>query len=481
MVSVPPQPAAVCVVASPAVRGRSGPGPAVHPAAVTDVLVGYRVRARAEGGDAVGEDENGEVVRLIRMPSGDTVGEAALEAWLAADGPHVQRLLDIGCAPNGDVVAVLPEVPIALVDVLASAPLEAAEAVTVLIPIAEALAALHASGVAHGSIGAAAIGLTDAGAPVLLMPRTARRAGGADGDPRDEDRRALAVLARRLLPAPVSEGLLTALEHDPGGAGVEALFLLTEPRPVLLHRSPRGGETARGMPARLVAPARPQPEPEPRSLRPPLLPGLLVTVTARLGRAAHGVRARVWLAAGASLVSLAAGLLLLPGHGVTARPAAATARATAAATPSTPPVTPPAATPVPAAMAPLPAVTALLAARADCIAAGTARCLDVVDAPGSPVEAADHLVLSAGVDAVVPPRVDPVLLRESGATAVLAVGSHTVLAIREPGGWRLRDVIAPAPAAAQRPSEPSKSPSSSRSRTVERNRAASAPSTMRWS
>ncbi|MCU1473702.1 MAG: hypothetical protein JWQ92_1770, partial [Amnibacterium sp.] len=122
-----------------------------------------------------------------------------------------------------------------------------------------------------------------------------------------------------------------------------------------------------------------------------------------------------------------------------------------------------------------------LGARARCLADGSSRCLDVVDAPGSPVDGSDRAALAAGVEAVLPPAATPVLLKASGATAVLAVGEHTVLEIREPGGWRLRDVIAPTPARAQIPSEPSKSPSSSLARTAERKRAASAPSTIRWS
>ncbi len=480
MVSVPPQ-----APAAPAGRGWRGIGARRGVrrrtlATVTDVLVGYPVRSRLPDGDAIAEDENGDRVRLLRIAQGDVRAEAALEAWLPADGAHVQRLLDLGWAPNGDLVAVLADVPIALVDLLAVAPLDAGEAVTVLIPLAEALADLHAAGVAHGAVGAAAIGLTRAGAPVLLMPRTATSARDGGAEAAVADRRALVDLARRLLPPPLPGAVQEALERDPAGAGVEALFRLAEPRPVLLERAPASREPAGGTPARLVEPARPTAER--RRDRPPRLSP--TGVAARLRATAAAVRPRVWVTAGASLACLAAALLLLPGHGVAVRadPARTPSGAPVPAGSSASPVggaTP--ASPVPGSTDAARAASALLQGRARCLASGTPSCLDAVDAPGSPVDAADRAALVAGVDAVRPPDVAPVLLRASGSTAVLAVGPDTVLEIREPGGWRLRDVIAPTAARAQMPSEPSKSPSSSRARTADRNRAASAPSTIRWS
>ncbi|HET6826454.1 MAG TPA: hypothetical protein VFH64_11055 [Amnibacterium sp.] len=445
---------------------------------MTDVLVGYSVRSRLPGGDAIAEID-GDPVRLVRIAHDDTRAEAALEAWLPADGAHVQRVLDLGLAPNGDLVAVVSDVPIALVELLAVAPLDAGEAVTVLIPVAEALADLHAAGVAHGAVGAAAIGLTRAGAPVLLMPRTATAARGGTADRRPADRQALVDLARRLLPPPLPDAVQAALEQDPGGAGVDALFRLAEPRPVLLQRAPGGRESPQAPPGRLVEPASPTVERQPARMT-RLLPSP-APILARLRGTAAAVRPRVWLAAGASLAALVAALLLLPGHGAAVRADPVSApRATRAPSPS--PVTGPSVSPVPGATEPLRAATALLDARARCLTSASPRCLDVVDAPGSPVDTADRAALAAGVDAVRTPVVAPELLRASGSTAVLAVGSDTVLEIREPDGWRLRDVIAPAPAVpTQMPSEPSKSPSSSRARTAERNRAASAPSTIRWS
>jgi len=237
---------------------------------------------------------------------------------------------------------------------------------------------------------------------------------------------------------------------------------------------------SRGDCSRLVAPV--PPAPEPRRARASRIRRARAPLAALLRRTSGAVRPRVWIAAGASVVALAAALVLLPGHGADVRADPARSASASPAPPHASPgqvVTPPST--VPGSMEPVHAAAALLAARARCLSSAVPRCLDAVDAPGSPVDAADRAALAAGVDAVRPPDVAPVLLRASGSTAVLAVGPDTVLEIRDPGGWRLRDVIAPTAARAQIPSEPSKSPSSSRARTAERNRAASAPSTMRWS
>lgn len=443
---------------------------------VTETVVGYRVDAHGPDGDAVAVDAEGRRVRLVRIRQEDAAGEDAVTAWLAADGEHVQRILDVGTAPSGDLVAVLTEPPYALGALVAARALTAGEAVTVLVPVAETLAALHEAGVVHGALGVPGIAMTEAGAPLLLLPRTARRRG-LDEEAVREDRRALASLARRLLPPPTPSGVLEALERDPGGDGVDALFALADPEPVRMARSePRVGGAA--MPSRLVAPmsggAEPTPAPDIRRHR-------IRTVLATLRRGARSVRPRVWVAAGASLVALLAALVLLPGS-----PPAARAGAQQAPVTRTPA---PAASPEPTRTGsapsesddPVRAAEALLAARARCLTAGSARCLDATDEAGSPLDGLDRAALAAGVDAVLPPTTTPVLLRRTGATAVLAVGPCTVLELRGAPGWRLRDVLAPAPAPTQMPSEPVKSPSSSRARTAERNRAASAPSTMRWS
>jgi hypothetical protein len=124
---------------------------------VTEESVGYRAEP-GDGGLARARDGDGDLVQLLRIPSGDEAGEAALDALLAAEGPHVQRVLDVGTAVNEDVIAVLQPLPYRLTELLAVAGWPtAAEAVTVLVPLLETVARLHAQGIAHGSLGAGTV------------------------------------------------------------------------------------------------------------------------------------------------------------------------------------------------------------------------------------------------------------------------------------------------------------------------------------
>ncbi len=424
---------------------------------MTDRLVGYEVGERAaDGGGSTSDGRHS----LLRIRAGDVSGEQAVAAWIEVAGDHVQAVIDLGTAPNGDLVVVLASMPHPLPGLLASPlRLDAGEAVTVLVPLAEALAALHEQGVVHGSIGPDAVALTDAGAPVLVLPRTARtrRMLGDAGftAAMAADAAALRALASRCLPGEVAA--LDALERDPGGAGVDALFGLAEPAPVRLDRSLAAPVDA-WPPARLLLPVE---RPAGRSagdagdaagrLRP-----AVAAFAASAGTSLRRVRRRVWIAAGASAAALLLALVLLPSRGVDAsagRPPV-TASPTGAPTPTSPAPASPAAAAAPSlgpsvvvagsTIDPVRAVRALLAARAACLASGRPACLAAVDAAGSPVDMLDRAALAAGVDAVQPSgRV--VLVRRSGTTATVDVGGATVLLIPGPGGWRLRDVVAKRP------------------------------------
>jgi hypothetical protein len=59
------------------------------------------------------------------------------------------------------------------------------------------------------------------------------------------------------------------------------------------------------------------------------------------------------------------------------------------------------------------------------------------------VAEADRTAAEAGVAAVLPEGGAPTLVSFHADTAVLEVGHIAVLAVREPQGWRLRDVAAP--------------------------------------
>lgn len=359
-----------------------------------------------------------------------------LTARLLGAGPHLEPVLDVGRAPNGDLLVVGP-VPAARLPDLVAVPgwPTAGEAVTVLVPLAQALARLHAAGVAHGGVGAAAVRFDADGAPWWTGPDAPvlrARVG--------EEAYSAAVAAD----VAAFAGLLHAL-LGPAGARVPdradllgtaaALFGIAEPAPVRLRPAPASAPSPTGPPSRLLPAVDPA----------PVTPGGVAERLRPVVASLRAVRRRVWLAAGAVAVLLVAVPVLLPsGRPVAAPlPSAAALPTSRAPIPSTasPRATPPPTTLAPT-LGPEAALRALLAARARCLAAGSERCLAGVDAAGSPVLVADLAAVRAGTDAV---RADPARARirsTGGGTTLADVGGVTVLAVREPGGWRLRDVAA---------------------------------------
>jgi hypothetical protein len=350
-----------------------------------------------------------------------------LEALLLGAGPHLEPVLDVGGAANGDLLVVLP-VPAVRLPTLLEAPggLTAGEAVTVLVPLAEALQRLHLAGVAHGGVRAAAVILDEDGSPAWtapVSPTLARSAGESRFRERvEEDVAAYRALAAALL-APSGARLPDSAEL-PGLA--EALFRVAQPEPVRLVRPAQAPVV--GTPARLLpAVEHAAPEPDPRR-------AVLDAVRAQLGT----VRPRVWAGLGAVVVLLAGALTLLPGGD--AAPAAVPSPTSARAVASAPSPSPVAGRSKEAGAA----IAALLAARNRCLDAGSESCLRRVDAAGSPVLDADLVAARAGADAV---RVDAAGLRvrAAGGTALGTTAGATVLAIRDRNEWRLRDVVAERP------------------------------------
>ncbi|GAA2754301.1 hypothetical protein [Amnibacterium kyonggiense] len=355
-----------------------------------------------------------------------------LEALLLGAGPHLEPVLDVGGAANGDLVVVLP-VPAARLTTLLEAPggLTPGESVTVLVPLAQALHRLHAAGVAHGGIRAGAVVLDADGSPAWtapLAPSLLRAVGPAAFAVRvGEDEVGFRALCGALL-GPASVPDAPDLEQL-----AVRLFAVAPPEPVRLVRSaatPPAGPPSRLLPA--SAPTAPQRV---------AADGRAAAVLASL----RVVRPRTWGALGAAAVLLATAVVLLPSGD--AAPAA-----TAASTPVAPTRTASTASSgssassagVPASTGPADALRRLLADRDRCLERGSEPCLRGVDAAGSPVLDADLAAVRAGVDAA---RLDPARLTvtASGATALGTVGRGTALAIRDRNGWRLRDVVAEPP------------------------------------
>ena len=92
-----------------------------------------------------------------------------VEALTRAAGEHVVRVIDVASAPDGAPVLILSRHAAGnLARLLADrVTLEPGEAITILAPIATALARMHAAGVAHGGLSAASLLFDAAGAPTL--------------------------------------------------------------------------------------------------------------------------------------------------------------------------------------------------------------------------------------------------------------------------------------------------------------------------
>lgn len=363
-----------------------------------------------------------------------------LEAALVGAGAHLEEVLDVGTAANGDLLLVLPT-PAAHLPALLAAPggLTTGEAVTVLVPLAGALQRLHDAGVTHGGVGPQAVLLDAEGSPAWSVPSAPvlrRRVGpSAFADAVAVDRAAFDALCAGLL-GPAAAGLPADADLD---VLAGRLYRLAPPEAVRLRRP--AAHVAIDLPARLVL-AAPPPGSDPAASGGPL-PAVRATARAAAGAAAAAllaVRARVWVAFGGVVALLVGALVLLPAGD---RSPAATRASAAPVRASADPVATPVARRDQAAE---PALAALLAERDRCLERGSEACLRSVDAAGSPVLAADLDAVRAGTT---PIRIDRRRLRvqsTAGGSALATAADATVLAIQEPDGWRLRDVVAAPPA-----------------------------------
>ncbi|WP_375400324.1 hypothetical protein [uncultured Amnibacterium sp.] len=445
---------------------------------MTGSLVGYDLGDDPDRGEATScsrsptaTGPDGLLVHLRRADRGGGTASAGppVVALLRAAGPHVEAVLDIGTAPNGDPVLVLPRLPWSLGELLAERRLSPGEVVTVLVPLIQTLGRLHAAGVTHGAVGPGTVRFDTAGTPTLtafddaVVAQGARDARFAAAVAADE--RALATLANALMRR--GEAVAPALAADPDTA-VRELFRWAEPEPVLLAgAASTTGRAPEQTPGRVIPPTE-DPSTTPTATPAPPLPSpqrpegrgdgdgdggwtsrARTALSAALRRVIdplRRVRPRLWLIAGTSVLLLAAATVLLPGRGAEA--VGAPPRVTASSH-STPAVTPSArASSVPTAAVsgeaqPTRAATRLVALRAACLAAGDARCLRPLEVSGSPVAVLDGAALVAGVEAVRVPDATAVLRAVSGTTATVGIGRATVLIVRQGDDWLLRDVILP--------------------------------------
>ncbi|MFC0647351.1 hypothetical protein [Cellulomonas phragmiteti] len=160
---------------------------------VTRLLQAHGARVAS----AVGTDGSWWVARPVDEADGPwlevLVADVPVDATLpgragtltALDHPHLARVLAVEPLGPGRVALVCEHVPGPTLAAVRAArpPLADGEVVTVAVPVAQALAALHATGLAHGAVGADRVVLRPGGVPVLVDLRGALRdVGTPTGD-----------------------------------------------------------------------------------------------------------------------------------------------------------------------------------------------------------------------------------------------------------------------------------------------------------
>ncbi len=139
-----------------------------------------------------GEDEGtGESVLLLVLPAGESaIASGDVEALAEIRHPHLLPVDDVvSDAEHVAVVSPWPRGGRLLELLVRHGPLTAAETLTVLIPVASALATVHRQQIRHGGVGAGSIWFDDDGCPQLGAPAVARIAAryqhGMPSDSRD--------------------------------------------------------------------------------------------------------------------------------------------------------------------------------------------------------------------------------------------------------------------------------------------------------
>ncbi|WP_165064086.1 protein kinase domain-containing protein [Marisediminicola senii] len=124
-------------------------------------------------------------VKVFRSTTDIASIDAEIEALARSSSPHVLQLEDLATAPDGRPVLILQRLGAQTLAALLAerGEIDVGEAVTILVPIAQALAHLHEVGIAHGALSSTAVLFDGRGAPVLASLGGAAVVGSLpDGD-----------------------------------------------------------------------------------------------------------------------------------------------------------------------------------------------------------------------------------------------------------------------------------------------------------
>src|SRR5690606_23065826 len=245
------------------------PRPHAEPADVLPVLVASGWTPRREPGapgGVVASDATGAVCEVARVEVPAEPGaRAALVEHLDAlsqDHEHLAGVRGVLQAGESSLVVLVDHVDGLPLDELAGArePFRAAEAVTVLVPVAQGLAALHRDARVHGGLDAACVRVTPGGRAVLRPPLAPATGTSAD------DVRDLARLVLGLVPPPASSHPSYAGPEDPAEA--RDLAALHAELAAALRDDPEARPAAGTFAARSYDAVEPRPVPLPEAARP---------------------------------------------------------------------------------------------------------------------------------------------------------------------------------------------------------------------
>lgn len=459
-----------------------------------DIVGGYNlvrrlgVGSRSEVwlGHAAREPERTVAVKIFRAQVSSAEITSQMDALVRVDAPHLLRLLDVTMVQGRPALILQRMEPRGLLRRMGAArPLSAGEAVTVLAPLADAIATLHLSGVSHGAVGVGSVLFDDSGAPVLASFGSARvfadRPSPAriDSEPSvDADReafRAMTITLLRSVGGPRAALLGEWVEQaEPALSGLaERLFELAPGEAIDLDGAMEGvvgHEPSAWSELRVAAVQRPtavqrqhvaeEQVAEARVAAEDSVAGRALGLPEWIERAVAGsplarlreralpvlakVRRPVWVAGGAGLAALVLAITLLA-------PGSSSGSAAPPSAQSSPPLRAiEGPEELPAALSaadPVAAAEALITRREECFEQLSSDCIDRVDQPGSAGWEADRAMvadLRAGEgEAPAAAHGPATLVQTLGDTAILTIdqGASIVLLVRSDGRWWLRDLM----------------------------------------
>jgi len=434
-----------------------------------EIFLGYPARE--------GADEGPAALKIYRQHIEQSAIIREIEALSRASGPHVVGLRDISLGSSRALV----------LDRLSRGGLSrllrerdgfhVGEAITILVPLIEAISRMHAAGAVHGAVSPERVLFTTDGAPVIvgfggaalihprLPPARLAEDGGVGSDLRALASLTASVLARvgdsRALQVADWAGDVTTRGRDGWCAQLTArLFDLGDAAPIEFDVDPASVSISLG---RLVAPVSRHAEPPDGSPMTRLAVGMpdwldplvaravgVISVPLTRARAKLGVvRPAVWAVAALGAIALAAAVALVPNEtsdaALTPTPTSTVVTDVDSATGS--------ADAVVMGDDPIAAAVSLLELRDRCFRELSVICLDDVAQQGSSALATDQAAMretqnGAELPLPLPADAERLSIVEQAGDAVLLEWKTpaqnqpaSLLLMKGEAGWRIRDYL----------------------------------------